>query len=177
MRPFHSKLNEVYEKHYQSHSQPHFQELQDIFLAMVQQYDSVFLVLDALDECTLEQRNELCGFFAEIVELSNVTNHGFVKLFVASRKELDIEKTFLRKSFPTIEVEARKVNSDIKLYVQAQIEKLSHNGLLALSDIMKKKILTTLTTNAGGMYVFPSFITTYPLYIIVVIRNSLIIRS
>ena len=54
MRPFPPKLNEVYEHHYQSHSQPHFQELRDIFLATVQQFDSVFLVLDALDECTVD---------------------------------------------------------------------------------------------------------------------------
>ena len=89
---------------------------------MVQQYDSVFLVLDALNECTPDQRKVLCRFFAKIAESSNVT--GLVKLFVASRKELDIERAFLRKSFPTIEVEARKVNSDIELDVQAQIEKL-----------------------------------------------------
>ena len=122
MRPFPPKLDEVYECHYQSHSQPRFQELQDIFLAMVQQFNCVFLVLDALDECTPDQRKVLCRFFAKIVELSNVT--GLVKLFVASRKELDIERAFLWKSFPTIEVEARKVNSDIELDVQAQIEKL-----------------------------------------------------
>ena len=161
MSPFPPELNKAYEQHYQSHSQPYFQELQAIFLATVQQFDSVFLVLDALDDCTLDQRKELCGFFAEIVELCNATNHGLVKLFVASRKELDIERAFLWKSFPTIEVEARKVNSDIELYVQAQIEQLSHNA--PLSDVTKEKIFTALTTNAGGMYVFPFSITTYPL--------------
>ena len=165
MRPFPPKLDEVYQQHYQSHSQPRLQELQDIFLAMVQQFNSTFLVLDALDECTPDQRKDLCEFFAKIVELSNVTSHGLVKLFVSSRKEHDIENAFLRKSFPTIEVEARKVNSDIELYVQAQIEQLSHNVPLTLSDIMKEKIFTTLTTNAGGMYVFPFFITTYSLYL------------
>ena len=162
MSPFPPELNKAYERHYQCHSQPHFQELQDIFLATVQQFDSVFLVLDALDECTLDQWKELCEFFARIVELSNGTHH--VKLFVASRKELDIERAFLRKSFPTIEVEARKVDSDIELYVQAQIEKLLQDGSLTLNNIMlKEKILTALTTNAGGMYVFP-FSITYPLY-------------
>ena len=43
MRPFPPKLNEVYEHHYQSHSQPHFQELQDIFLATVQQFKNMIL--------------------------------------------------------------------------------------------------------------------------------------
>ena len=65
------KLNEVYEQHYKNHSQPNFQVLQDIFLASVQQFNSVFFVLDALDECTQDQRADLCGFFSEIVELSN----------------------------------------------------------------------------------------------------------
>ena len=162
MSPFPPELDKVYEQHYQCLSQPQLQELQGIFLAMVQQFDSVFLVLDALDECTLDERKELCAFFAEIVELSNGTNH--VKLFVASRKERDIEKAFLQKSFPTIEVEARKVNSDIERYVQAQIEKLLQDGSLTLNNIMlKEKILTALTTNAGGMYVF-HFSITYPLY-------------
>ena len=96
-----------------------FQELQDIFLATIQR---IFFVLDALDECALDQRANLCRFLAEIVELSTSMSQGLVKLFVASRKELDIERAFLRKSFPKIEVEATKVDSDIELYVKAQIE-------------------------------------------------------
>ena len=153
-------LSKAYEQHYQNHSQPLFQELKDIFLAIIQQFQSVFFVLDALDECTLDQRVDLCQFFTEVIELSTATatatTYGLVKLFVASRKALDIERPFLRKSFPTIEVEATKVDSDIKLYVKAQIEQRLDDGSLILNNIMlKDKILTTLTSNAGGMYVFP----------------------
>ena len=150
------KINDVYKKHYENHSQPGFQELQDIFVAIVQQFSSVFLVLDALDECTLDQRADLCEFFTAIVEHTTRTGHGIIKLFVASRNELDIERIFLSKSFPTIEVEAKKVDSDIQLYVQTQIEKLFHDGSLSLKNkMLKDKILTALTTNAGGMYAFP----------------------
>ena len=99
MKPLPPKLITVYEQHYGNHSQPGFQELQGIFLAIVHEFNSVFFVLDALDECTLEQRADLCEFFAGIVELSPGMNHGIVKLFVASRKELDIERAFLRKLF------------------------------------------------------------------------------
>ena len=89
------------------------------------------------------------------MELSTGTGHGQVKLFVASRKELDIERAFLRKSFPTIEVEATKVDGDIELYVKAQIEQRLHDGSLTLNNIkLKDKILTALTVNPGGMYVF-----------------------
>ena len=161
MNPLPPKLSKVYERHYRNHSQPSFQELQDIFLAIVQQSNSVFFVLDALDECALDQRADLCKFFTEIVELSTGTGYGLVKLFVASRKELDIERAFLRKSFPKIEVEATKVDSDIELYVKAQIEQQLQDGSLTLNNIMlKDKIITALTTNAGGMYVFLVNITT-----------------
>ena len=113
------------------------------------------MVLDALDECTEAQRADLCGFFARLIESSNKTDdYGRIKLFVASRKEPDIERAFLRKSFPTIEVEAKKVDSDIRKYVTAQLEERLCDGSLTLKNMMlKDKILDVLTTKAGGMYV------------------------
>ena len=157
MKPLPPKLNSIYEQYYHNDRQPGLEDLQDIFLATIHQIDSVFLVLDALDECTEAQRADLCDFFARVMESSNGTdNYGRVKLFVTSRKEPDIERAFLRRSFPTIEVEAKKVDSDIMLYVTAQVEQRLRDGSLTLSDIMlKDKILTTLTSNANGMYVFP----------------------
>lgn len=153
MKPLPPRLEQLYKQHWESHSQPQFQELQDIFLAITQQLSSVFFVLDALDECTLDQRADICEFFTRTVELCTTSN-GLVKLFIASRKELDIERAFRRKSFPIIEVEAKKVNRDITLYVEAQIEKRLQDGSLALNNIaLKDKIIAALTTDAGGMYV------------------------
>ena len=160
IKPLPPKLDKVYEQHYNNYSQPGFQELQDIFLATIQQFRSVFFILDALDECTLDQRADLCEFFARIVELnaSTGTGRGLVKLFVASRKELDIERAFQRESFPKIEIEATKVDSDIALYVNAQIEQRLHGGSLTLNNMaLKDKILDALTTSSGGMYVFSSY--------------------
>ena len=162
-----TQLHSVYEHHYKNDSQPGFQELKGIFLAIVQQFNCVFFVLDALDECTLDQRKDLCEFFAGTVKLSTCAGHdslvagsepqkeGLVKLFVASRKESDIEGAFLQQSFPKIEVEAMKVDRDIELYVTAQIQQRLDDGSLTLNNLMlKDKILTALTKNAGGMYVF-----------------------
>lgn len=157
MKSLPAQLSKVYDQHYQNHSQPSYKDLKDIFHDIVQQFDSVFLVLDALDECALDQRVHLCEFFAGIVEFHSCADH-LVKLFIASRKEHDIETAFLRKSFPTIEVEAKKVDSDIELYVTAQIERRLDDGTLILNNIkLKDKILNALMTKAGGMYVF-SFI-------------------
>ena len=158
MKSFPHKLNEVYDQHYGNHSQPGSQELQDLFLAIVREFNSVFFVLDALDECKLDQRKELCEFFAGMVELSTGTSHGLLKLFVASRKELDIERAFERNSFPRVEVEAKKVDSDIELYVNAQINQCLDNKSLMLKD----KILTALTTKANGMYVYFTMVNYLP---------------
>lgn len=145
-------LDEVYEKHFRNCSQPSHKELRDAFLAIVQQFNSVFLVLDALDECTLEQRIGLYEFFSGVLVTS--AGQGIVKLFVTSRRGSDIERAFLQQSFPTIEIEAAKVDSDIEIYVKAQIEQRLQDGRLTLKNMaLKNKILTALTTKAGGMYV------------------------
>ena len=147
-----SELNDSYEQHYKNHSRPGSQELQNVFRSTVQQFESVFFILDALDECTLSQRTDLCKFLTGVVGLTTGTSNGITKLFVASRKEPDIERAFLHKSFPTIEVEAEKVDSDIKLYAKAQIEQRLDDGSLTLNNpALKDKILTVLTTKAGGM--------------------------
>ena len=166
------KLQEAYKKHNKNDSQPSSEELKSIFLTIALQFNSMFLVLDALDECTLDQRAELCSFFSDIIEshvdgasrsttTSNSgssdlsTSRGIVKLFVTSRKEPDIERVFQQKSFPKIEIEAAKVNRDIAVYTEAQIESRLKDGRLSLKNMrLKNMILDALTTKAGGMYVF-----------------------
>ena len=145
------KLQEVYQQHYGNDTQPRYDELRIVFLAIMQQFGRIFFVLDALDECTLAQRKDLSEF---IVNIANTTsNQGIVKLFVTSRKEPDIERAF--QQIPTIEVEAAKVDCDIKEYVKAQIELRLQNGSLVLQNMaLKNKILSVLTAKAGGMYVF-----------------------
>ena len=147
------ELLQVYERHDANDSQPKYDELKTVFLAVLRQFGRIFLVLDALDECTLDQRKDLCEF---ILSITNTTStKGIVKLFIASRKEPDIEQAFQQKSTPTIEVEAAKVDSDIEAYVKAQIELRLQNGSLRLRNMaLKDKIFSVLTTKAGGMYVF-----------------------
>ena len=146
------ELQTVYEQHHRNDSQPMYDELRIVFLALIQQFGRIFFVLDALDECTPDQRKDLCEF---ILSLTTSTSQGIVKLFVTSRKESDIERAFQQKSIPTIEVKAAKVNKDIKAYVEAQIELRLQNDSLRLRDTaLKDKIFTALTSKAGGMYVF-----------------------
>ena len=150
------KLQKAYEKHYRNHSQPKYDELRNIFFTSIQQLGRVFLVVDALDECTPNERKDLCRFFLSITtDTSTSTSQETVKLFLTSRKESDIEHAFQRQVIPIIETEATKVDRDIEVYVKAQIDLRLQNGSLSIKNAaLKNKILSALVTNAGGMYVF-----------------------
>ena len=164
------RVHEVYNKHDPNHSQPNLKELQSVLLGIAKHFNTIYLVLDALDECTLEQKTELCEFFSNIVELSTAhqaesdvgniqpsgTSPGIVKLFVTSRREPDvIERVFRQRSFPKVEIEAKRVDCDIAIYVKAEIEQRIQDERLILRDMaLKDRIFTTLTTKSGGMYVY-----------------------
>ena len=155
MQSLPSKLQEVYEQHYRNDSQPKYKELRDLFLAIMQQFGCVYFVVDALDECTPDEREGLCKFLLSITEIASTsTSQETVKVFITSRKESDIERAFQQKGIPTIEIEATKVDTDIEVYVRAQIELRLNSGSLSIRDMtLKSKILSALTTKAGGMYV------------------------
>lgn len=149
------ELQEIYKRHYRNDSHPRYDELRTTFLAVVQQFGRIFFVLDALDECALDQRKDWCKF---ILSITNTTaagpSQGIIKLFIMSRKESDIKQAFQQRSVPTIEIEAAKVKRDIEAYVKAQLELRLQNHSLKLGDMaLKNKILSVLTRNAGGMYV------------------------
>ena len=155
MQSFPHELQELYKQHYRNDSQPRYDELMRVFLAIIQHFGRIFFVLDALDECTQDQRKDLCKFILSLANsTTNGPSQGVVKLFVTSRKESDIERAFQQESIPTIEVEAAKVNKDIEGYVKAQINMRLQDRSLRLRDMaLKDKILSALTTKAGGMYV------------------------
>ena len=155
-------LEKIYQMHHKSNGQLSYVELGRVFSTIIQRFDSVFLILDALDECSLDQRTALCEFVLDITELK-VTHEdsqglaeprGILKLFVTSRKEPDLEQAFLRNPTQTIiEIEPAKVNTDIEVFVKAQLQQRLQDGDLVLENMaLKQKILTSLTTRAGGMY-------------------------
>ena len=44
------------------------------FLQLQEHFNSMFLVFDALDECSLDHREELCEFFCKSIELTAEPN-------------------------------------------------------------------------------------------------------
>lgn len=93
--------------------QPKQQDLEDALLRTCSEFDRVFFVIDALDECTKSQRN------AVLRVLTNISQCSSVSMLITSRPHAeDISKAF--EGAHKIVIEA--MPSDIKKYVDNKIE-------------------------------------------------------
>lgn len=124
--------------------QPTTDSLLDTLRDLLQGYDRVFLVLDALDECT--DRSELLSAVTKI----SAWQLG-IRILVTSRIETEIGEYLNRIGKEKIGIQSALVDSDIRAYVQ---ERLSNDWKLRRwknhSEI-RNEIENTLTENAGGM--------------------------
>ena len=77
-----------------------------------------------------------------------------MKVFVASRREHDIEEAFTRRQTPTIQIKAKNVRQDIDVFVSGRAEELVRAGKLRITDqSLISEIVQTLSSRAEGMLV------------------------
>jgi hypothetical protein len=130
--------------------QPSLHALLEVILQVMQQFTHVYIVLDALDECT--QREELM----DMLETVAGWQLGNVHLLMTSRKEGDIEsslKTYVQEE-DTICLQRDVVDKDIQLYVR---QRLSDDKTLTKWNkdaAVRQEIETALMRGACGMYVY-----------------------
>lgn len=143
------ELESLFDSCHRNAKELNYTELQQIFTTVVKSFDKVFIILDALDECPDEQR---AGFLKFLTSIVNPGRDGpaNIKLFVTSRRETDIARSFA--SFPTIQIEAKEVASDIESYVKFELDRCLGDGTLKIADPkLKEEILEALLKKAGGM--------------------------
>jgi hypothetical protein len=112
------------------------------------------ILIDALDECDPAKRLNLVRALEDILAQSN----SVVKIFVSSRDDEDI--AFRLENSPNIYIKASDNKPDIVRFVREQVaasidRKLLLNG--QVSDQLKDRIVSTLISQAQGMYVKPSY--------------------
>jgi hypothetical protein len=124
------------------------------FASLIEDLSEVYVVFDALDECLEQERKDIISFITGIVTISDSC---CVKVFVTSRREMDIAKAFEDRRIPTIPIQADNVASDIKSFVRSQVETLQRGEhgktLYVTSENLKEKIILTLAAKADGMQV------------------------
>ena len=117
-------------------------------------FDDVYLVVDALDECYKEIDQEdwedMLEWLGDLPS-SRVRN---LHTLVTSRKERELENLFLpplqsSRRWPVLSVTKHSNSEDIRTYVTRQVQ--NDWKLNRLENSMKEDIRDTLTNGADGM--------------------------
>lgn len=136
------------ETYFHNDRKPGYLELQLVLQKLSEQFETLFLVFDALDECSPDQRGEILEVLCGLV--SPGRSHGcHVKLFITSREEPDIKRAL--KTFPVIPIAVEKVNADIKAYIISRMDPYLAAAGFDIAASLRNKIFTTLVGKAEGM--------------------------
>jgi len=135
----------LFEKHNSGLSHATIGELVDVLFAEVSRYSRVFLVIDALDECPLDQR-EL--FFDAFSKTSVATLA--LSLFITSRKEPDIESALSETATYTICLQGSDVDADVRIHVSNAISQ--DKSLSRWKPAIREEILEAIVEGSHGMF-------------------------
>lgn len=107
-----------------------------------------FLILDGLDELPRSEQSEVATFIETAL---TQTLHCAVKIFISCRPEAIIEKDVFRP-WLSITISPQDIVSDIKSFVESEIEERVKGGELKLRDPdLKDEVIDRLTQDAGEM--------------------------
>jgi DNA replicative helicase MCM subunit Mcm2 (Cdc46/Mcm family) len=107
-------------------------------------FDDVFMVVDALDEC-VDRKGFTCGLRRFREENENI------KLLLTSRYEVDLERLIAPVASHRLALK-EYMKSDIKMYLNAEIETRLQQGTLKLRQkSLVSDIVTAIEGKADGM--------------------------
>jgi hypothetical protein len=128
--------------------QPMANELLATLRQMVQEFDDIFIILDALDEC--KDRQELLTDIEEMVGWKSEKLH----ILTTSRKEKDIEEwlePFLNDQ-EKICIHSTLIDDDIRVYVHERLQTDRRLKRWQKKPGVQQEIEETLMGKADGMY-------------------------
>ena len=144
-------VESLYEKCSEGRSQPtppSLDALRNVLCQLFGCFNEVYIVLDALDECT--ERHHLILALEDIVAWQKSELH----LLATSRRELELEEFMntITKEADRIGIQGMPVEADINSYVLGRLCTDRRLKRWHKSDL-EKEIAMTLTSKAHGMYV------------------------
>ncbi|RYP58533.1 hypothetical protein DL769_008907 [Monosporascus sp. CRB-8-3] len=119
------------------------EDCREQLLESVNLFPRTTLVLDALDECEPDSREEL----VKTVEILLSKSRRPLKVFISSRPDRDIRDRFLDR--PNIEIQATHNEKDIQNFVNEEIVK--HGAWKDMSPPLKDEIIRVLLARSQGM--------------------------
>lgn len=114
---------------------------------VAKQYQSFFIFLDGLDECSPVERQALLGSLATLT--ASTSN---LKIFIAGRESVSVDLRRRFSAYERISMTCDALAPDIHTYVTATLEERMHNGEFLCSDpLLLAEVKDILTNHADGM--------------------------
>lgn len=134
----------LWDEHKRERTRPGIAEFSKLFQYTAAVFSTVFIVVDALDECSEVVRNDL---IAEINKLPQSLH-----LMGTSRHNASIEQLFSG----SVRLEILAADGDVKAYVHTQIDRRERLKKFVQADpSLQEEIETKITDKAQGMSVLP----------------------
>ena len=122
-------------------------ETVDVILTLLETNPAT-IIIDALDECSAERRQDLLLAMQKIIRRSQ----NLVKFFVSSRDNHDI--VYRLSESPNLYISVQDNSTDIERFVLSQVKKaVEEERILCgkVSSTLQDHIIRTLNTKAEGM--------------------------
>ena len=138
-----TSLEELYKTLGKQKLRPQVQDFERILLHVCQDFDQVFIPIDALDECDeAMRRKHFTPFLAALQKIPSI------RLFITSRPyPEDIRKAL--DPAPQIHIQAS--DTDLRMYLRRRIEESGNADII--DEDFKQRLIDTVTKGAQGMYV------------------------
>jgi hypothetical protein len=131
-------------------------KLRSMLQEVIEDFEDIFLVVDAVDECP-KFDGERARFFETLQEMLSWKSTQ-LHVFMTSRPEVDIQlemeaisRSGNLESFETIRAQGDECHQDIEKYLDRRLQNKSTPRWW--NSDLKKRIRTELSTRADGMYV------------------------
>jgi hypothetical protein len=138
-------LTKLYHSCHDGGAQPSVKSLHATLLLILESFDNVFIILDALDECI--ERKDLLKWIKEMTSWRK----GKLHLLATSRPEEDITKHSRLLDPDHISITQGLITGDVKRYVDYILD--GENAFDRWNDEIKANIKSKLLDSAGGMFV------------------------
>lgn len=134
-------LKESYDTHGDGHEQPSAKSIHGTLQRVMEGFDHVYIMIDALDECA--DRVKLLQWIETMAKWKSDRLH----LLLTSRLEPDITRSLESLTRP-VRFEASALKRDIGVFLEAQFSSIPD-----WNDDTRALVKTTLIEDADGMYV------------------------
>jgi hypothetical protein len=126
---------------------PKLYELRLALKEVIAEQDQLYIVIDALDECSDSERRGLLRWFRDAFAPSRAKFH----LLVASRSEYDIEQTVSSLGAHSISISDAVVDKDIETFINSELSTRPGPWKHESSRNIKELIIRSLMEKANGV--------------------------